>query len=346
MNVNHDRINNCIYIKSILMILVVVGHSCIFWTETWFTKDPVYSSQWLSIISQWLKSFHTYAFTLVSGYIFCYKIQRGYYQNYKPFLANKVKRLLVPYVFSAVVWIIPISNFFFHYSADELVTKYVLCDNPAQLWFLWMLFWVFAIVWPIKKTIIEHNTVGVLLGLVFYCASIFGEKMIPNIFCIWRACRYLIYFIIGIIIRAKEEKKEKSILSSIPAYGWLLLHIVLFVASLYISQYRGMVYTVLSIVLNMLCNIVGAYMAFMVLNMLSRKTNWRDNQLFKTLSRLSMPIYLFHQQIIYFVISGLNGKINPWLNATLNFVSAILGAGIISLLLMKYGLTRKLIGEK
>lgn len=47
---------------------------------------------------------------------------------------------------------------------------------------------------------------------------------------------------------------------------------------------------------------------------LAEKVNWRNNELFMTLAKQSMTIYLFHQQIIYFTISCFNGKINPYLN--------------------------------
>lgn len=59
-----------------------------------------------------------------------------------------------------------------------------------------------------------------------------------------------------------------------------------------------------------------------------------------------MAMYLFHQQIIYFTISALNGVVNPWINAGVNFVAAIAGSLIISAVLMRWKATRFLIGEK
>ena len=59
-----------------------------------------------------------------------------------------------------------------------------------------------------------------------------------------------------------------------------------------------------------------------------------------------MAMYLFHQQIIHFTISALNGVVNPWINAGVNFVAAIAGSLIISAVLMRWKATRFLIGEK
>ena len=59
-----------------------------------------------------------------------------------------------------------------------------------------------------------------------------------------------------------------------------------------------------------------------------------------------MPMYLFHQQIIYFTIMIFNGRVNPYINSLLNFVIAIVLSFGISYFMMKFKVTRFLIGEK
>lgn len=71
------ELHNCILIKMVLMLLIVVGHSTIFWTGDWFTCNPVIPSRVLGGLSKWLNSFHTYTFVLVSGYIFAKKMIGG-----------------------------------------------------------------------------------------------------------------------------------------------------------------------------------------------------------------------------------------------------------------------------
>lgn len=58
------------------MLIVILGHACAFWSGHWFTENPVIQSQELHIIYIWVKSFLMYAFSLVSGYIFVYKVVR------------------------------------------------------------------------------------------------------------------------------------------------------------------------------------------------------------------------------------------------------------------------------
>lgn len=329
------------------MFLVILGHSCIFWTGAWFVENPIINSKGLILISSWLNSFHIYAFALVSGYIFAFKIlSGGGYNHYGLFLKNKAKRLIVPYVFSMIIWVAPISAYFFQWGIAELFRKYVLCINPSQLWFLWMLFGVFAIVWPLRNVMIEKPVVGWVIAIAFYGIGIVGGHIIPNVFCIWTACQYIIFFYIGMRIRTKIEKQEKLFTDAVPWFCWLVIDIVLFAANRLIEQQSGFIWSVMSLGTTFLVHIVGSIMAWAVLQALALHIHWQDSKAFKTLASYSMPMYLFHQQIIYFTITALNGVVNPWVNAGVNFAVAAVGSFVISAILMRWKVTRFLVGEK
>lgn len=352
MKQNVQEIKNCSFVKMILMLLVIFGHSCCFWDGTWFTGNPVFQSKGLSLISSWVGSFHIYAFTLVSGYIFAFKILRGGYSHYGLFLKNKAKRLLVPYVFVMLIWVAPISAYYFKWDSLYLFKKYILCISPSQLWFLWMLYGVFAIVWPFRNLMIKKPFAGWMISLALYGVGVVGGRFIPNVFCIWTACQYVIFFYIGMRIRvkaetaAKNDKTEKMLPERVPWYGWLIFDMALFLGGLWIDSQSGFIMKVLSLGVSLLLRMVGAVMAWSVLQTLAECIHWQESKIFKGLSAYSMPMYLFHQQIIYFTITALNGVVNPWINAGVNFVAAIAGSLIIGTLLMKWKVTRILVGEK
>ena len=126
------ELKNCTPIKTILMMMIVLYHSMrIFMVGgVWGPYPPVNEAPVLGYISEWLNSFHIYAFTLISGYIFCYiKYERGGYQKYFSFIINKTKRLLVPYLFSSVVWVAPVYAFYF--GADGLLKN--ICWEPCRV---------------------------------------------------------------------------------------------------------------------------------------------------------------------------------------------------------------------
>lgn len=336
-------LQNCNFGKTVLMILVILGHSVDFWNGNWFTKNPLILSPGLCLLSKWINSFHIYAFTLISGYIFAYKMKEGGYIKYLPFLKNKMKRLLVPYVFTAIVWVIPISQYFFRWDIITILKKYFLCENPSQLWFLWMLFDVFAISWPLWKWLSGNIATGLCLSGTLYFAGILGSRISPNIFCIFTACQYILFFFIGIQIRISHEKNNKHV-CLIPWWGWVPIYVILFWIVLMIEQSRR--FKGLYVILEMLLHIVGALLAFAIMNKLSECIRWQKNKIFIMLLKYSMPMYLFHQQIIYWIISIFNGKVLPVIHAGMNFFFSVIGAFIISYLLMKFRITRYLVGEE
>ena len=122
---NIMEIENCNFVKTILMLLVLVGHCTIYWTGQWFVGEPIFPSKVLSMFSEYVNTFHVHGFVLVSGYLFYYlKCEQGKYSAFIPFFVNKVRRLLVPYAFITVVWVIPITNLFFDYSIDDYVRDF------------------------------------------------------------------------------------------------------------------------------------------------------------------------------------------------------------------------------
>lgn len=270
----------------------------------------------------------------------------GGYSSYKSFLLNKTKRLLIPYVFVANIWVIPISVLTMKIGIKDILWKYVLATNPSQLWFLWMLFGVFAIVWPIWNLMSRKPLTGWAVSLGIFAIGVVGNYFLPNVFCIWTACQFVPFFFSGSRIRVKEEQSNSLLIEKVPVVGWILMDIVLLVAFLFVVEMGGLLGSILYIGIGFILHIVGAIMAWRVLQWLGSKVNRRETIVFKLFTSYSMPMYLFHQQLIYFTIIALNGKVSPWINAGANFVVAIIGSLLISIVLMHWKTTRMLIGEK
>lgn len=252
---------------------------------------------------------------------------------------------MIPYVFAAVAWVVPISQYFFKWDTVEVLKKYVLCINPSQLWFLWMLFWVFMMAWPLWKWLSGSVYIGTAISLILYCIGVVGSKVIPNVFCIWTAFQYMPFFYIGIRIRMKQEARNKLWIEKVPVLCWILIDVLVFILNLMVEEGK-LDFSYLGIIIGFATHMIGAIMAFLVLERIAESVNWRKNRVFVALAKYSMPMYLFHQQLIYFVISWLNGKVHPYINAGVNFGVAVVGALIISWVFMQFKATRFLIGEK
>lgn len=337
-----SELNNCTFVKTILMMLVVLDHSVAFWSGNWFTKNPAISADILPMISQWLGSFHTYGFVLVSGYLFYYiKYERAGYQKYGLFLLNKAKRLLIPYAFAAVIWVIPMQQFFLPRDLPTIVNDYVLGTSPAQLWFLLMLFLVFAGFWPLSNFCKEKSLLGVVTVMGLYCCGRIGSLVAPNVFMIWRAFSYIPLFWLGFKLRQHGGRLVREI----PVVVWVLLHMILFLLVNYLSGLDNMIAKLLVMGVSFALHVIGALMAFVVLQKIASIRSG-DTGCFAFFSKRSMIVYLFHQQIIYVLITWLNGIVHPYINAAVNFVGALIASVAIASLLMRFRLTRFLVGEK
>ena len=328
------------------MFLVVFYHSILFYSGIdWFVGKPLYVVDSLKWLSGWLNSFHIYAFTLVSGYLYFYlRYENGKYKQLKGFLINKIKRLIIPYIFICICWVIPVICLFFDYSLSEIFKKYILATAPSQLWFLWMLFDVFLIVYCCSDIIYSNNLISILISLIgiIVGAGAIGLKIFPNIFCIWTACIYIPYFILGFKIR----QYGSILLNRIDTYTWLFGYTGAYILVAYLHSFNGVRFKIISFGFGIILHFIGAVMAFLVLQKLADYVDWKNNKLIKGFSQISMPIFLLHQQLIYFSISLFNGHVDPYVNAIINLVFAIAGSVIITKLLYKVRLCRVLLGEK
>ena len=332
---------NCTFVRTILMLSVVLYHSILYWGGNWFVGEPVFSSRLLSVLADWMNTFHIYAFTLVSGYLFCFlKVENGKYGKIVPFIKNKVFRLLVPYAFVLFLWVVPFSYVF--NGEVNIVNNILLGINPAQLWFLLMLFWVFIIFRLLADFFEKHTLLGAFVVLGFYGVSIIGAMLVPNMLQIWRGFGYLIFFWIGFKIR----QIPISIVRGIPSFVWGVAHTGLFVLVELVSGYDSTLTKIGVIPLKLALYVCGAISAFVVLQRIATKVNWYKNKIFLLFSKNSMPIYLFHQQIVYIFVYLLNGVVNPYVNSLVNFVAATGISLLISVVLMRFKTTRFLIGEK
>ncbi len=337
-----DRMNelkNCNAIKTILMCFVVLYHSMlIYGGGGWGPYQSAEESKFFCYIAKLLNSFHIYGFTLISGYIFYYiKYEAGGYQKYLPFLKNKSKRLLVPYIFFAILWVVPIDSYF--WGTKGLISKYIFGTSPSQLWFLLMLFWAFAIFWLISNIVNKKPLLGGLIVCIAYCAGLFA----PNYFCFSIGLQYLLFFYIGFIMRKCDLGNK--VLYKIPSIVCLVVSVGLFVICEVLAGYEDLTIKVISLGCNVLLHIIGAVSAFVLLQRFVNRF-LEGNKIIDFFGKHSMVIYLIHQQLVYFSIGWFNGVVPPVILVLINFVFSLTLSTIFSVLMHKTKITRFMIGAK
>lgn len=335
---NLEWLKNCSFIKMILMLLVILGHSTALWVG-WFNQEPVFSSRAIGHVSKIIGSFHIYSFILISGYIYAFSKKK--YISMRSFVKNKFKRLILPYIFVSIVWVIPFHINYFNDGIKEIINSYIFGKGPSQLWFLLMLFNVFVIVTMIEK--IFKIQISIIIIIFIYILGILGEHFDLNFYQVFTACKYLLYFYFGTLLYEKYLKFFLKIHSIIYIILFLLLYICK--ESLLLFDYGKYLNFIILNIINIGVFSSGSIMGFIVLgrigqNIKKRETNFLKNFLYNFLEKYNFINYLFHQQIIYIIINNLNGKVSSITLVFFNFFISLILSSIIGILLRKIKITR------
>ena len=147
-------------------------------------------------------------------------------------------------------------------------------------------------------------------------------------------------------MRCRQEDNMPNWIDKISVWKWVLIDIICYIVYISVQERSGIIGVLLRTSIGFLLHSVGAIIAFLVLYESAKRINWKNSRIFQALSVYSMPIYLFHQQLIYFTLTWFDGKVSPYFHVVLNFIFALLGSYTISWVLMRYKFTRFLIGEK
>ncbi len=327
---------NINFAKSILMILVVLGHSFAFWTGHWGFGKVAIDSPCLGYFSDWVGSFHVYAFVTISGFIYEYIIEtRGGYNSIKVLAYKKARRLLCPYIFTSLLWTIPLTSFFVDIDLSNLVHKFLLGKSPAQLWFLLMLFNVFILFYPIRELVNSSFLFYALVPILYIIGYMF-ENSSFNFFQIFTGMKFLFFFTLGHFLYKYRTVffNDKRISLSNLKFLIFLLALNLYAYFLYLSDVLGF-----KTLLLLFLNIEGSIAVMSILMLLGNRVD-PYNKIYKTIKDNNFAIYLLHQQIIYFSLYFFNGYIFPYAHAILNFVISSFLSLLISIYLRRYKYVR------
>lgn len=345
MKAHGYTLQNCDFIKLVLMIMVVLEHSIAVSNDNWFNLD-IQKDSLLHWISWTLDQFHIYAFVIISGYIFRYLlIEKNHYPDFRGFAWKKAQRLIIPLVFVSIVWTLPINSVYFGSKIKE--SLWLLIEGPSQLWFLYMLFGVYMVAWMISN-LMENKTI--LLGLIMvicYFVGVVGMQYLPNPFQIWRVLMFLPFFYVGFLLRKMDAKKISETLDVktriMLVGGGILGLLVLLLIRHFVD---GRIASLLSIMTLFCVRFVLSILAFCGIDMLANKVRWKDSKVISYGISMSMIVYMFHNQFVFVIIHCLYKFINLYSLITICFICSILMSCLLGTVFKKFKVTRYLIGEK
>lgn len=333
-------------VKAFLTLSVLIYHSILAWSVFGWHSFSVRRFPVFAYLCDFLLKFHTPAFTFLSGYLFYYlRYEKGKYRNRKKDIANRAKRLLLPYAVM-LLWVTPFHFLFEAGTIQKVLLKYILVVAPSQLWYLIMLFGVFVIFHFISDRLQKHPLVNFIVFYGIYgCATVLA-MVLPDYFQCWTILKSLLFFYFGYAVRQGVFKGLMKNARNIYVYISVCLYSVLiFVDYRYLLQAESLVTKVFSAALDPIITLIGIA-TFVALFSRADGSALTKSNLFGSVRQYNFTIYLFHQQLVYIPLTMLPNQTHPVLMAVVCAGFALFGSLGISMVLGRFSATRNLFGLK
>lgn len=310
------------YLKIIGILLVVIGHCTSIYTGGWVFTSPV-NSHIYGLIASYVYTFHVPMLVFVSGSIYYYcRINKGKYSSLKSLIINKLKRLIVPFLFIGILYSIPIKYIIGMIEGNIFINikDFVLGLNTGHLWYLLMLFNIFILFYLYEKFILNKKY-SIILNLILFSILYISSGFFTNIFQINRAIQYSIFFYLGYeffrskykLILKLEKLKSKSILIMTPVLIAISLVLILVskmkLSSIMLSKFFSLINVVIAMICITICYLIVYLINNRMKNIIIKE---RIDRLIKVIGRYSFNIYLLHEPIIFIILYFIANKyINP-----------------------------------
>ena len=326
-------------IKTAMMLAVVLYHSCMFFTGTWFDKaQPVYKANYIGYFAKYLNTFHVRTFVMTAGFLFyaLRKEKKKYRNNLKKDAFKRAKRLLLPYVCTIVFWVLPFYIVYSGFDITKIIYKYIFGCAPSQLWFLPMLFWLFTVYYIVFEKHTPSKAGFVINTLISIGGGYVVNKLgLINFLQFVTAVHYAMFYYMGAYLYEHGIKLpvKKVAFSFGISFGCYILSQV-------ILDKESVALKVMLLVSDNIGLLAGVLAVYGMANLVHKRNDFVGMLLKKN----SFGIYLFHQQLIYPCIMLLNGKVHPAVQVIVCFIAAICGATVITEFLRKFKVTKVMFG--
>lgn len=318
-------------LKVFAILLVVLGHITILYSGDG-SLGYLPQNKITNFITSAIYIFHMPLFVSLSGAIYSIGYENGKYLHFIPFINNKIKRLIVPFIFVGVFFLAPTLVIFkmTNMSFTECVGNILFCcGSERHLWYLPALFWIFIIVWVFTKSKIKVEIMFILSVLIAVICSLFLKF---DFFALWNAIQYLPYFILGMLINNYKTIRN-SLMLFVGVFIFFTTAIILWFSDISLLD------NICRILLP--CSIV--VMLVSVFRWLSRMINIRS-VIWISILKYSFAIYLFHVMIIYVMYNCICMYLPVYVMIPVTFISAMIISSCLAYIIRKLNL-QFIIGE-
>lgn len=317
-------------LRVLAIMSVVLGHSCIIYDGYWNTYPAAYNSTFFMWLKAVITAYQMQLFFAISGFLFYYTSRK---HTYIEIVKKKSKRLLIPFFFVGLCWLIPV-RLIAHYPkyGGSYISGIIefLNSDWGHLWFLPVLFVLFICLYHLLKLNCKSSKELIDIGILIVCLLIgFGSKFLPLHPLFKLSLNWAFWFVLGFYLCNKTIKlpNRKSMIST------MILITTIFSILLLPIEWEGLIGKAIGFVVSLL----------IVMSLFLYVSN-RSSEMINYLDKNSMGIFLFHSPIIYVLYDRFAMVLPPFAMVSLNFVVSVIISIFITMVIRKVGFSF-LIGE-
>lgn len=261
-------------LKALAIIIVVFGHSIIIYSSSGGFYKSLNKFPLLDNIKSLINIFQMPLFFSISGFLFAISYRK---YNFTKLIFNKIKRLIVPFFSTALLWMIPIKMLlgyknYENASLFSILKMLLLNIDSGHLWYLPTLFIIFMIMYIFLK-LFKNN---VLLTIIVIVMSLFANYINNSSFFVL-ALKNLIYFYMG--VRISTQKNELNLKNII------ILSVLITMGLIFYYRFN--------------LKFLNIFNAILIVKMLYILMSKKKIKMFDILADNSFGIYLLHSPLIY-----------------------------------------------
>lgn len=296
----NNRIAN---LRALAIITVVLGHSIIIYSSSWNIMPTDNTCIFFDKLKNVINFYQMELYFFISGFLFFKTVGKDI--TYLSFIKGKILRLLIPYIFFGIFWMLPVKMLldiptYHNLCILNILYKFFIGYDNGHLWFLYALFIVFLCLYPLNKVMRKYKFGSIFISLLCLLASMKGLGF--YMFDISQAVKYLFWFQLGYVMNDFKDNEKYRLL------------IFAFIAVLLLWRIR--VDMLISLVI-----VIGLY--YIIPD--------KEQKYLSVIDKHSYGIYLFHSPLIYITYTFIPNE-SPFLVFFINFIIM----GFIAFLLTRF----------
>ena len=332
-------IDNLLFLRVFALCMVVLRHSFAPFTGAWGLFSSFKQNYFVVVLGEYVSSISMPLYVFISGVLFSYlRNKLNKYQTLDVLIQKKTKRLLVPYIIFAPLYIIffmtydNISDFIFYF-----------WKGAGHLWFLTMIFVVFIVFYLFEKKFKKYPIKSfIIITLIFCLFPIYNYLRLGPIA---KALYYFPFFYFGYFFHYRSSKILEFLSGKTNIL--ILIHSCIFLSTIIINSQidNVLVNSIFNAYMKLPLGLLSVSFIFMTFSTIPKSNNKVLNNFLTNISDKSYYIYIFHQPLMMVLYSWpLLVNKTPFLVIPTSFLVILLLSFLLGKIMMSFRYGRKLIG--